>query len=384
MEKKKKIAYISGARSDFGLMTAVLNAISKSKKLKLQLYTTGMHLAPELGSTVLEVKKNFPDAGIINATFKSDEPSGVLLFAGPFLDKLVDVFTKNRPDIVLVLGDRPEMLFVAMACLYLGIPLAHIHGGDRSGNVDEITRHAITKLAQIHFPATKEAARRIERLGEDKKRIHVVGAPSLDLILGKKTLPTREEVLQAIDLPNSRRFILLTLHPQSEDFAESGHHTSVVLAALKKIGLPTVVIYPNCDPGGKQIIAVLKQNSKNKIFRMFPSLDHELFLGIEREASVWVGNSSAAMIESSSFRIPVVNIGSRQQDRQHGSNVTNVGFHEGQIVRAIRKSLFDKKYLNELKKITNPWGDGRASIRIARILEEIKMTSELLNKKITY
>lgn len=381
--KKKKIAYVSGTRADFGLMVPILRAIYKSEKLGLQMYATGVHLMPEFGKTINEVRKEFPEAVAVDAVFKTDERSGMAKFTGDFLQKIIAVFQKNRPDFVLTLGDRPEMLCVAVACLYLGIPTGQIHGGEKSSTIDELARHAITKLSSIHFPATVESARRIEKMGEDKWRIRVVGAPALDVIFNEK-LPTRKELYKFLDLNPKDRIILLTQHPVSEEYKKAGEQMKESIAAVKTFNMPVVITYPHPDAGGRRIIEIIKKENNNPLFRIISNLGYKRFLALEREAAVWIGNSSGAMIESSSFGIPVVNVGTRQRGRQHGDNVINTGYNSREITTAINKSLNDRKYLKKLSKIKNPYGDGKTGARIARILENLELNKKLLIKQITY
>ncbi|MDO8667866.1 MAG: UDP-N-acetylglucosamine 2-epimerase [bacterium] len=381
--KKKKIAYISGTRADFGLMTSILYAIKKSPKLDLQIYATGIHLMPEFGKTVRDVLGEFPRAKIINSIFKTDGRLGAAEFSGNFLQKLIAVFKKDQPDFVLTLGDRPEMLCVALACLYLGIPTGQLHAGDRSSTVDELARHAITKLSQLNFPATKEAAARVIKMGEDAWRTHVVGAPALDVILRGK-LFTRAKLFKDLDLNFKGRFILLTQHPVSEDWQQAGEQAVEVISAVESVGLPVVVVYPHADAGGRKIIKEIEKRKNNPLFHIFKNIPHKKFLSLEREAAVWVGNSSGLMIESASFKIPVVNVGDRQAGRQHGENVINVGYDRKEIESAIRKSLDDRNYIEKLKKIKNPWGDGKSAGRIVRILENLNIDKKLLAKKISY
>lgn len=380
---KKKVAYVSGTRADFGLMTPVLNAVAKNKKLRLQIYATGMHLMPEFGRTIRHIKKYFPDVRPIPAFFKADDRAGMAGFAGDFLGKLIHVFSEDKPDFVLILGDRIEMLSVALACLYLGIPTGHLHGGEVTSTVDELARHAITKLSSIHFPATKESATRIKKMGEEDWRIHVVGAPALDVILNEK-LPTRAELYKKLGLNKKEKFILVTQYSVSEESEDAAWQIAETIAAVKKTGLPAVVIYPNADVGGRKMIAVIEKERDNSLFRIFPSLEYKTFLALEREAAVWIGNSSGAMIESSSFKTPVVNIGPRQLGRQRGDNVIDVGYDRKQILRAINKSIYDKKYLLQLRGIKNPWGNGKTGPRVVKILESLKIDSKLLTKRLTY
>lgn len=381
--KKKKIAYISGTRADFGLMMPVLRAIERSEKLQLQIYATGIHLMSEFGETIKEVLKEFPQTRLIKATFKSDNRGGLAEFTGEFLKELVVILGKDRPDLALTIGDRPEMLCVAVACLYLGIPTAQIHGGEKTFTVDEVARHAVTKLSQLHFAATRSSARRIRKLGEEEKQIYVVGAPALDVILNEKLL-TRAELFASLNLNLKDKIILITQHPVSEEYEAAGRQIAETIAAVKTFKMPVVITYPHADAGGRRIIKIIEKEKNNPLFRIVPSFSHKQFLALEREAAVWVGNSSGAMIESASFKTPVVNIGTRQLGRQHGANVINVGYDRKKIIAAIKKSLADKKYLQKLSKIKNPWGDGKTGPRIVKILETITFNSKLLVKQITY
>src|SRR3989338_852932 len=341
--KKKKIAYVSGTRADFGLMTPVLKAVRASDKLELKLYATGMHLMPEFGETINHIRKEFPEVVPVQAVFEKDNRESAAKFTGDFLSKLTLEFGENRPDFVLILGDRVEMLCVAVACLYLGIPTGHLHGGEKTSTVDEIARHAITKLASIHFSATNESAERIRKMGEEEWRIRVVGAPALDVILNEE-LPTREALCRQLKLEPKDKFMLITQHSVSEEIEEACRQMEETIAAAKEAGLPAVIIYPNADSGGRKMIDIIDKEKNNPLFRVFSSLEYKTFLALEREAAVWVGNSSGAMIESSSFKTPVVNIGTRQSGRQRGENVIDAGYDRNEIVSAINKSLNDEAY----------------------------------------
>lgn len=381
--KRKKIAYVTGTRADFGLMTPILEAIEKSKLLDLQLFATGIHLMPELGQTIKEVIRRFPQTIPVAATFKSDDRLGMASFCSEFLSQVIKVFNKFKPNLVLVLGDRAEMLCAAVACLYLGIPVGHIHGGEKTTTVDEAARHAITKLSHIHFAATKEAAQRIARLGEEKWRIQVVGAPALDVIR-KEKLPSRNALFRHLGLDPQKKVILVIQHPVNEEIDKAAQQMKEALAVIKTFNLPVVIIYPHADAGGRRMIKEINKEKNNRLFHIFPSLEYRKFLALEREAAVWVGNSSGAIIESASFKTPVVNIGKRQWGRPGGKNVINVGYDQKEIATAIRKCLFDQSFLNSLTTLQNRWGDGKTGPRVVKILEELQINSKLLFKQIVY
>ncbi len=376
---KRKILYLSGTRADFGLMSSVLNLIDKHPGLNLSIYATGMHLAPEFGSTVKEVKKAFPQTSIINAGFS--KTASTADFIAVLTPKLVTRIKKDRPDLVIVLGDRSEMLLMAMVCSYLRIPVAHIHGGDKTTTIDENVRHSITKLSHLHFAATKDAAERAKKLGEESWRIIQSGAPSIDTILNRK-LPAREDVYKFLDIKQG--FILLLQHPVSDQIGKAGVQMEETIRAVKSFNFPAVTIYPNADEGGFEIIKAIEAQRSNPNFKIFPSVNYGMFLGLVRECLVWVGNSSGGIIESASFHTPVVNVGDRQKGRPQSGNVLNVGYNKSEIIKAIEKSLLDKEYLNKVSRVKNIWGDGKAAERIVKILSEIKMDDKLLNKQITY
>ena len=383
MTRYKKIAFVSGGRMDFGLMTPVLNAIDNSRKLKLQLYYTGLHLMPKFGHSEGDVKKKFPHAKKIAVSFHGDSRIATAHFASDLFNKLINEFNKTKPDLTITLGDRVEMLMVAIASVYLGIPTAQIHGGDKTYHIDEIARHAITKLSHLHFAATEDSAKRIEKMGEEKWRIHTVGAPGLDTILNEK-LPDKKDVFKLLNLKPGDKYILVVLHPVFNQINMAGRQMNIILNAVKKTKLPVVIIYPNTDPGAMKIIREIEKQKNNPLFRIFPNLEYKIFLALEKYTSCWITNSSAGRIESGSFGIPVVNVGIRQLDRPQGSNVIDVGFNHSQLSNSIDKCLNDMKFLNFIKMIKNPWGDGKTSNRIVRILENICIDNKLLDKQITY
>lgn len=381
--KKRKVAYISGTRADFGLMTPVLKAIEASDKLQLDLFATGIHLMDEFGHTVDYVHKQFPRTKIIPATFKSDDRLGMAKFMGNYLQKAVAILSREKVDLILILGDRVEMICSALAATYLGIPTAHLHGGEITSTIDEVARHAITKLASLHFTATEDSAQRIKKMGEEEWRIFVVGAPALDVILNE-TLPTREELFQKMGLDPKNKIILVVQHPVTEQISKAGRQMAETIAAVKSFNLPAVLTFPHPDPGGRQIIRVIEKEKNNPLFKIFKSLEFRDWLALEKEAAVMLGNSSAGIIESAAFKTPVVNIGDRQNGRLQSGNVINVGYNRAEIARAIEKSLSDKDYLKKVKKVKNIWGDGKTALKVRQILEKIEMGEKLLAKRMTY
>lgn len=373
----KKIAYITGARADFGIEAPLLNELEKSNDFRLQLYVTGIHLMPEFGNSFDLVKEMFPKVKIIDAWFTKD---GMATFAAKFSTELVQEFRENRPDLVLVHGDRVEMLCTTMISLYLGIPVAHVQGGDKTATFDDSARHAITKMSHLHFPAIKESAERIKLMGEEEWRIKVVGTLGLDALLRVKTLK-RHELCKKLSLPLDSKIILVLQHPVSEEVELSRQYMKNIISAVKRFNLPTVIIYPNADSGSDQIREVINEEKENPLFKIFKNLDYRTFVSLEKEADVWIGNSSAGIIESASFGTPVVNVGIRQNGRQRGINVIDVGNGEEVIYQAINRSLYNEKYLKSLENCINPWGDGCTVKRIMEVLRTTRIDNQLLVKK---
>lgn len=380
-KSKRKIAYVSGTRADFGLITPVLKAIEQSKKLSLQLYVTGMHLMPRFGATKKLVRREFAHVKIVPTVFEGDSRASLAHFSASFLPNVTRAFERSRPDFVLLLGDRPEMLCVAVACLYLGIPTGHFHGGEVSATVDGIARHAITKLASVHFPATKKSERFIEKMGEERWRIFRVGSPALDDILGTG-LPNRNELLSELDIPTFKGpFILFVQHPYFEGGESIEKQITESLAAIKSFDLPVIAIYPNADPGGRKIIKALEVERKNPRFHTFRNISHTQFLALMREAGTVVGNSSSGLIEAIAFKTPVVNVGRRQLDRERGENVIDVAVSRKEIAQAIQKALGDRRFRERLRRAPNPWGKGGVGKRVVSILERLRINERLLIKK---
>jgi GDP/UDP-N,N'-diacetylbacillosamine 2-epimerase (hydrolysing) len=381
--KKRKILYISGTRAEYGLMRETLFAIKKHPSLNIEIGVTGMHLMPEFGRTINEIKRDGFKVHTIKAIFKEDNKESAVGFIGQFILELLKEVKKIRPDIIFVQGDRLETLGGAIVGAYLRIPVAHTHGGDVTSIADEITRHAVTKLAHIHFPATKKSSERIIKMGEDVWRVNIVGAPGLDSILNEK-LFSKEEISQKYQLDLSKLILLVIQHPVISEIKESARQMQEIMEAVKELGFQAIVIYPNADPGGREMIKIIEQYRKYLFIKIYKNIIHKDYLSLMKIASVMIGNSSSGIIETPSFFLPAVNIGDRQEGRERSNNIIDVGYDKNQIKKAVNKAIFDKNFKNKIKKSKNPFGDGRAGKRIAEILAKIKIDKKLLNKKITY
>ena len=379
----RKILYISGTRADYGLMKSVLSAIRSHPDLCLNIGVTGMHLMPEFGSTLDEIKQDGFSYHIIDATYSQDSREAMALFVGDCIRGCVGLIQQLKPDILLVLGDRGEMLSAAIAGAYLGIPVVHIHGGDLTSTVDDIARHAITKLSHVHCPATQESADRIIKMGENPEHVHVVGSPGLEQIL-KKSHAESEELALKYSIDWSRWLILVIFHPETFDQDHSSVHIDLLLNAALSFHEQVIVIYPNADAGGRAMIDVIMRHSGDPDLHAFPSIPHCDYLGLLKHSSVIVGNSSSGIIEAPSFGIPAVNIGNRQRGRIRGKNVIDTGYTRDEISAAISKALYDNSFRDSVKMADNPYGDGRTSSKITRIFAELQITPDLLQKRMMY
>jgi GDP/UDP-N,N'-diacetylbacillosamine 2-epimerase (hydrolysing) len=380
----KRIAVITGTRAEYGIFKPVLQAIKTDPKLKLSLIVVGMHLAAEFGYTVKEIENDhFKIDSKIDVLHLKDTGVAMARSIGECIAKMADSLDRIKPDILLVLGDRSEMLAGAVAATYLGVSIAHIHGGDISGNVDEPVRHAITKLAHIHFPATKESAARIIKMGEEPWRVHVVGAPGLDSALSKE-LPEPKQMAEKYGLDTSKPIILVVQHSLVTEAEDAANQIRETLNAIVELGYQTIVIYPNADAGGRRMIEAIKEYEGHPFIKIFNSIPHEEYLSLMKLASLMVGNSSSGIIEAPSFGLPVVNVGTRQVGRQRSENIIDVGYNREQIKKAINKALFDEKFKQKARNSQSIYGNGKAGKRIADILSETRINKRLLLKRMTY
>jgi UDP-N-acetylglucosamine 2-epimerase (non-hydrolysing)/GDP/UDP-N,N'-diacetylbacillosamine 2-epimerase (hydrolysing) len=380
----KRVAAITGTRADYGIYKPVLRKIEENPRLSLSLIVVGMHLSDEFGYTVKEIEEDgFKIDKKIDVLHTKDTKAAMASSIGRCIIEIASTLEKINPDVLLILGDRSEMLAGAVVATYMCIPIAHIHGGELSGNVDEPVRHAITKLAHIHFTATKESAERIIRMGEEPWRVHVVGAPSLDTILNEALIEPKE-LAKRHNLDLSLPIILVVQHPVITEAEDAANQIRETLEAIVELGYQTVLIYPNADAGGRSMIEVIRRYEKYPFIRAFRSLTHKEYLSFMRIASVMVGNSSSGIIEAPSFGLPFVNIGTRQRERQRAENVIDVNYDKEEIKAAIQRALYDQEFRERVRKCKNFYGDGKAGMRIANILSMIKIDKKLLEKRMTY
>lgn len=375
----RKICYVSGTRADLGLMQSTLQAIQQEEDLELAIIVTGMHLLAQYGNTVQDiVAADLPVSACIDIDMEPPTGATMARNIGRMLAAFVDVLVDIKPDVVLLLGDRGEMLAAALAAIHLNIPVAHIHGGERSGTIDEPVRHAISKLSHYHLTATAEARDRLIRMGETEKNVHVVGAPGLDG-LSALACVGREALLADMALDPRRPVALMVYHPVLQEVESAGFGAACILNLLKTLGIQVVALKPNSDAGSQLIRQVLDERVSDPDVRVVTHFPRERFVSWMAAADFIIGNSSAGIIEAASFGTPVINIGSRQNLRERNNNVTDVPLESPAIEFAITQALVKGRYEN-----CNIYGDGCASNRIVTLLKSIQLDPSVLIKANAY
>jgi len=378
----RRIAYITGTRADYGLFSEPLRRMRENPDLDLGLVVTSMHLEPGFGLTVNDLEADgMPVIARVRNLGSGDRGADQARSIGTAVLGITDALEEFRPDVVIVLGDRGEMLAGAIAAIHLRLPVAHVHGGDVSGTVDELVRHAISKLSHIHFAASEDAAGRLIRMGERAEHVHVVGAPGLDYLSHFQPM-SKQEMEADLRLDLSRPFVLFTQHPVTEDSAVG--QMEISLQALEDADVQVVATYPNSDAGGKAMIEVLKRWEERPWLRVVPSLGQRRFASLLKEAAAMVGNSSSGIIEAPFFGLPVVNIGSRQAGRLRAENVLDAAHDQKSIRAAIECAMHDETFRTRARNSRNPYGDGHAGERIVEILTALEIGPELLDKQIAY
>jgi GDP/UDP-N,N'-diacetylbacillosamine 2-epimerase (hydrolysing) len=382
MNRPRRIAYLTGTRADFGLMAGTLRRLHADPRLAVSLLVTGMHLDAAYGMTVGEVEAlGVPVAARIPVDVAGRSPQSMATAVGQAIVGLAGALAADRPDLLLLLGDRGEMLAGAVAALHLGIPVAHLHGGERSGTVDESLRHAITKLAHLHLVASNESRDRVVRMGEDPGQVYVVGAPSLDDIVGRPD-PQRERVLQRLGLAPQARFALVLFHPVVQEQAEAAAQTRALLQAtrsrLAARGIALVWLAPNADAGSAEILRALAADPAHPVTPI-THLPRGDYLDALACAEVLVGNSSSGIIEAASFGVPVVNVGTRQRLRERNANTVDCEADEASIAAAVDRALG----MGRLAPV-NVYGDGQAGARIVELLATVPLPASLLDKVNAY
>jgi UDP-hydrolysing UDP-N-acetyl-D-glucosamine 2-epimerase len=377
----RKIAVVTTSRADYGHLYWPLRDLSDHKSVDLKIITLGSHLSPEFGNTFREiVADGFTIDSRIECLLSSDTDVGMAKTIGIATLSLADVLGQMRPDLLLLIADRYEMLAPASVALALRIPIAHIEGGEVSeGAIDDAVRNALTKMSHIHFTSTIAARERVIAMGEEEWRVHSAGAPSLDQLRRRKLL-SREQLENQLALDLKTPTILVAYHPMTIA-CDTLQETDSIFAALESLPDQILFCYPNADAGSRALIR--RTNSfigRRGHAKIFTNLDSVTYLSLLRQVDILVGNSSSGIMESASFALPTVNIGLRQQGRERARNVLDADADARAILKAVSVAR-TPEFRESLRGMVNPYGEGSASETIVRVLTTVPLSQELLMKR---
>jgi UDP-hydrolysing UDP-N-acetyl-D-glucosamine 2-epimerase len=383
----RKICVVIVNRANYSSIKSVLKAIKNHPNLILQIVAMGSSVLDRYGSVVKLIEADgFKIEEKLHVLIEGETPVTMAKSTGVGLIELPTVFERLQPDIVFTVGDRFETMSTTLAAAYMNIPIAHSMGGEVSGTIDESIRHAVTKFSHIHFPASKEAAERISKLGERAENIYLVGCPRMDLvseILDNKKQQKISDIFatggvgEKFDIKN--KFIIVSQHPVTTEYGESEKQITQTLEAVSECKLPAIVLWPNPDAGSDDIsrgIRKWREKKLDKKMYFFKNLSIANYINLMRHTSCLVGNSSSGIREGAFIGTPVVNIGTRQQKRERGKNVIDVKNNKNDILNAIKTQIIHGTYKHE-----PIYGDGNAGKKIADILSKC---NTIIQKQITY
>lgn len=384
MAKNKKIHILTGIRSEYDILSPIIGAIADTPGLEPGVIVTGAHLSARHAYSVRQIEADgFPIVARIDSLLASDGLTGRVKGAALQLSGMADLFAMNRPDMLIVMGDREEPMTGALAASYHHIPIVHVGGGDHAedGNVDNPIRHAVSKLAHLHMVTTALSGQRLRDLGEEDWRINVVGASGLDRLMAVEQMSRADlDAALGVDWAGAP-FVVLLYHPTITDFAGAAAHIASVTAVLEASGLRVAAMAPNTDPGADGVLAGLHAfAARCDRVRLFTFLERKVFVNLLRHAKAMVGNSSAGVIEAPTLGLPAVNIGQRQVGREHAQNIIFTGYEPTEIAGALERVVHDAAFRAQAALKVSPYGDGQTSKRIAEILARTELDARLLHK----
>ena len=376
----RKIAVLTTSRADYSHLYWPLRDLAAHPGVDLRIVVLGSHLSPEFGCTVREIEKDgFRIDARIECLLSSDTDVGMAKTIGVATLSLADALGQMRPDLLLLIADRYELLAPASVALALRIPIAHIEGGEISaGAIDDAVRNAVTKMSHIHFTGTESARLRVIAMGEEEWRVHRTGAPSLDH-LRRQTLFTREQLESRLQLDLGRPTTLVVYHPVTL-LRDTTQEAEALFAALELLPEQILFCYPNSDAGSRALIERTRSFlSGGRLGCLFVNLDSLTYWSLLRQVDLLLGNSSSGIMETPSFALPGVNIGLRQEGRERAPNVLDCPPDTQSILETVRVAR-SEEFRGSLRGMTNPYGDGHASERIVRVLTTVPLSPELLIK----
>jgi UDP-N-acetylglucosamine 2-epimerase (non-hydrolysing)/GDP/UDP-N,N'-diacetylbacillosamine 2-epimerase (hydrolysing) len=375
---KRRIAVITTSRADYSHLYWPLVDLQRHPQVELGVIALGAHLSPDFGNTVKEIEKDgFPIVARIECLLSSDTDLGMAKTIGLATLSLADTLSAWRPDLMLLIADRYEMLAPASVALALRIPIAHIEGGEVSqGAIDDAVRNALTKLAHIHFTSTPMARQRVISMGEEPWRVHHAGAPSLDHVLRSKLLD-RNDLAETLGVSLEQPTLLVAYHPVTIH-RETTSEAEALFTALGRISGQILFVYPNSDAGSHDLI------ERTKVFadakpgtKIFVNLEPVMYWSLLKQVDVIVGNSSSGIMEAASFALPAVNVGMRQQGRERARNVVDVA-PDADAIEAAIETARSAKFRQSLDGMVNPYGDGNAAKRIVEVLTTTSLKGLLI------
>jgi len=375
---KRRIGVVTTSRADYGHLYWPLRELEAHPKVELGVFVLGAHLSPQFGLTVKEIERDgFPIRARIECLLSSDTDTGMAKTIGTAILGLADAFAAWRPDLLLLIADRYEMLAPASTALAMRIPVAHIEGGEVSqGAIDDQVRNALTKLAHIHFTSTDLARRRVIAMGEEPGRVHHAGAPSLDH-LRRSRLLDRTEVETRLGIALAHPATLAAWHPVTL-LADTNAEADAFYTAVKQAPGQLIFVYPNSDAGGLALIERSRALARTRPdTHVFINLDTVTYWSLLGQVDAMAGNSSSGIMEAASFGLPVVNVGIRQQGRERAGNIIDVPADAPAISKALAQAL-DPRFRKSLHGMENPYGDGTAAQTIARVLVTVPLEGLLI------
>ncbi|WP_416826495.1 UDP-N-acetylglucosamine 2-epimerase [Ectobacillus polymachus] len=380
---ERKICVVTGTRAEYGLLYWLMKEIDEDPDLSLQIVVTGMHLSPEFGLTYREIEKDgFKIDRKVEMLLSSDTPVGIAKSMGVATMGFAEVFEQLSPDLLVVLGDRYEILTAAQAAMVARIPIAHIHGGETTeGLIDEAIRHSVTKMAHLHFVAAEPYRKRVIQLGEHPERVWNVGATAIDNIHRLKLLE-KEEFENAIQFPLRRKTFLVTYHPVTLNKMGPLGAMKELLKALDTYKDAQIIFTKsNSDTEGRLINQMIdefvQQNPERSI--AYTSLGQLRYLSAIRHSDVVIGNSSSGLVEAPFFQKPTVNLGDRQKGRLKAESIIDCKENSDDIILAITKAI-SEDFQQKLKHISSPYGTGKVAQKIKRVLKEVSLEDVLMKK----
>lgn len=379
-----KIAVVVASRANYARIKSVLRAIEQTENLELQLIVAASALLHRYGNALEVIRGDgFEPAAQVQFLIEGETPTTMAKSTGLAISELATLFENIRPECVMTVADRFETLATAVAASYMNIPLAHTQGGELTGSIDESVRHAITKLAHVHFPATDQSRDRLLWMGEDPEMVHMVGCPAIDLIMDVDLTRSPKEVLAnyggtGVDIDVGSRYLIVLQHPVTTEYPHGAEQIHQTIAALERLHLPTIMLWPNADAGSGEVAKAMREFRENRrpdYVHFYRNFTPEDFLVLMKHCSCMIGNSSSAIREGAFLGTPVVNIGIRQNMRERGRNVIDVEYDADAIVRSVQRQMAVGAHAPD-----HLYGDGHAGERIADVLSRLDLNQVSVQK----